>query len=56
MVAQTSREMLPRVSAGSIADPRVIDPLIYALGDDYWDVREKAAFALGWHGDPDLLF
>lgn len=30
-----------------LADPRTIEPLIEALGDSYWEVRRKAAEALG---------
>jgi len=37
---------------GRLADARAVDPLIAALQDDDWRVREKAAWALGRIGDP----
>jgi HEAT repeat protein len=33
----------------------VIDPLIEALKDEDWRVRQKAAWALGYLGDPRAL-
>lgn len=36
-------------------DPAAIDPIIRALDDDDWRVRQKAAWALGYIGDTRAL-
>jgi HEAT repeat protein len=36
-------------------DERAIEPLIAALEDEDWRVRQKAAWALGYLGDPRAL-
>jgi HEAT repeat protein len=40
------------VSLGRLGDPRAVDALIGALGDEDWRVRLKAIWALGAIGDP----
>ena len=37
---------------GNIRDLRVVEPLIQALKDEHWDVRRRAAWALGNMGEP----
>jgi len=36
---------------GRLRDPRSLGPLVRALKDDRWEVRERAALALGQLGD-----
>ncbi len=36
---------------GKIRDARVVEPLMQALNDEHWDVRRKAAWALGNMGE-----
>jgi len=40
------------VDAGKLKDPRSVEPLLLALQDWFFNVREAAAYALGGLGDP----
>jgi hypothetical protein len=39
-------------SLARLDDPRAVGPLIKALSDEDWRVRQKTAWALGYLGDP----
>jgi hypothetical protein len=39
-------------SLALLGDPRAVGPLIDALSDEDWRVRQKTAWALGYLGDP----
>lgn len=42
-------------SLARMGDPRAVGPLIKALSDDDWRVRQKTAWALGYMGDPAAI-
>ena len=42
-------------SLARLGDLRAVDPLIDALGDEDWRVRQKVAWALGYLGDPRAI-
>lgn len=42
-------------SLARTGDTRAVEPLIHALSDEDWRVRQKAAWALGYLGDPGAL-
>jgi HEAT repeat protein len=35
--------------------PRAVGPLVQALSDEDWRVRQKTAWALGYLGDPEAI-
>jgi hypothetical protein len=42
-------------SLARTGDDRAVDPLIHSLSDEDWRVRQKAAWALGYLGDPKAI-
>ncbi len=42
-------------SLARLGDPRAVEPIIEALSDEDWRVRQKAAWALGFIGDERAL-
>jgi hypothetical protein len=42
-------------SLARMGDPRAVGPLITALSDEDWRVRQKTAWALGYLGDPAAI-
>jgi hypothetical protein len=42
-------------SLAHMGDPRAVGPLIKALSDEDWRVRQKTAWALGYLGDPAAI-
>ncbi|MHA1208585.1 MAG: HEAT repeat domain-containing protein [Candidatus Freyarchaeota archaeon] len=45
-------QAIAAIHLGKTGDPRAVEPLIRALGDESHFVREPAALALGWLNDP----